>query len=556
MYQIYADNQLIYDARLSELTLFNPQLNLILGEVGKLTFTITDKHPRLNLLSRMKTIIRVKDDEETIFRGRILNDIEDFNKRLKIECESDLAFLNDSIFNPFEHKGTIKELFVKIIDNHNQQVDEIKRFKIGNVTVTDSNDYINRSSEEYLNSLQALQEKLVKPLGGHLHIRYEKDGNYIDYLSDFPFLTNQKIEIGKNILDLSSSLEGDEIATVIIPLGKKDDETKKYLDITAVNNGKNYIADEEAIQKYGRITKVEHWDNVTIDSNLLQKGKKRLGELIHLSGTIDITAVDLSKINKNIESFKIGTKVNVISEIHGIDAYYLVTKLTLNLQKPWDNRLQLGGSYKTLTDATLGNKPKDGKDGVSPTINLEKDGDKTKVTVTDKNGTKTTEIVDGYSKDEVNKAVESLKQEAFTKIEQTQDTIVNQVESKYSLVNEIISEVKTSLVQTAEGININFERLSKNLDNVIAGNTAEFEKIKKYIRFENGNIILGAEGNPLTLKIENDKIKFIENGAEIAYWQNRQFYAVDGEFINSLKLGKFAFIPRQNGNLSFLKVVN
>ena len=281
-----------------------------------------------------------------------------------------------------------------------------------------------------------------------------------------------------------------------------------------------------------------------------------MGELIHLSGTIDITAVDLSKINKNIESFKIGTKVNVISEIHGIDAYYLVTKLTLNLQKPWDNRLQLGGSYKTLTDATLGNKPKDGKDGLSPTINLEKDGDKTKVIVTDKNGTKTTEIVDGYSKEEVNKAVESLRQETFTKVEQTQDIIVTQVESKYSLVNEIINEVKTSLVQTAEGININFERLSKNLDDVIAGNTAEFERIKKYIRFENGNIILGAEGNPLTLKIENDKIKFIENGAEIAYWQNRQFYAVDGEFINSLKLGKFAFIPRQNGNLSFLKVVN
>ena len=30
---------------------------------------------------------------------------------------------------------------------------------------------------------------------------------------------------------------------------------------------------------------------------------------------------------------------------------------------------------------------------------------------------------------------------------------------------------------------------------------------------------------------------------------------VDGEFINQLKLGKFAFIPRSTGNLTFTKVV-
>lgn len=68
--------------------------------------------------------------------------------------------------------------------------------------------------------------------------------------------------------------------------------------------------------------------------------------------------------------------------------------------------------------------------------------------------------------------------------------------------------------------------------------------------------MLGEEGNPLTLRIENDRINFMENGASSAYWQNRKFYAVDGEFINSLKLGKFAFIPRSTGNLSFTKVVD
>lgn len=85
---------------------------------------------------------------------------------------------------------------------------------------------------------------------------------------------------------------------------------------------------------------------------------------------------------------------------------------------------------------------------------------------------------------------------------------------------------------------------------------AQFAEIRKYIRFEGGNIILGSSGNELILKIQNDKIVFLENEQEIAYWQNRKFYAVDGEFINSLRLGKFAFLPRANGNLSFKRVAD
>lgn len=71
-----------------------------------------------------------------------------------------------------------------------------------------------------------------------------------------------------------------------------------------------------------------------------------------------------------------------------------------------------------------------------------------------------------------------------------------------------------------------------------------------------GDILLGETGSSITLRIENDRIVFKESGVDSAYWQNRKFYAVDGEFINSLKLGKFAFIPRVTGNLSFTKVVD
>ena len=57
------------------------------------------------------------------------------------------------------------------------------------------------------------------------------------------------------------------------------------------------------------------------------------------------------------------------------------------------------------------------------------------------------------------------------------------------------------------------------------------------------------------LKIQNDRISFMQGGTEVAYFSNRKLYVTDGEYINSLKVGKYSFFPRANGNLSFKKVV-
>ena len=80
-------------------------------------------------------------------------------------------------------------------------------------------------------------------------------------------------------------------------------------------------------------------------------------------------------------------------------------------------------------------------------------------------------------------------------------------------------------------------------------------QIQKYIRFEDGNIILGEAGNELTLRIENDRISFLDDGAEVAYLSNKKLVVLDGWFIHSLRVGAFAALPRGNGNLSIVKVV-
>ena len=99
-----------------------------------------------------------------------------------------------------------------------------------------------------------------------------------------------------------------------------------------------------------------------------------------------------------------------------------------------------------------------------------------------------------------------------------------------------------------------FNTASGRIDELSNETSEQFQEIQKYIRFVDGNIVLGEAGNELTLKIQNDKISFLQSDLEVAYFSNNKLYVTDGEFINSLQLGKFAFLPRKNDNLSFKKV--
>ena len=118
----------------------------------------------------------------------------------------------------------------------------------------------------------------------------------------------------------------------------------------------------------------------------------------------------------------------------------------------------------------------------------------------------------------------------------------------------LIEGISTQVTQTAEDVEIRFTEMNQNIGDVAAGTDAKFEEISKYIRFEDGNIILGESGNTLTLRIENDRISFLDSGLEVAYFSNNKLYVTDGEFLHSLQLGNFAFMPRENGNLSFTKL--
>ena len=182
MYVIKCDDKTLYNPLRQELTLSAPTLNLEVNKVGSVTFSMYPNHPQYNALKKMESIISVLQDSRVIFKGRVYSDAVNFYKVKRVEVEGLLAYFNDSIVRPYNFSGGVREYLEFLITQHNDQVSEHQRFILGEVTVEDSNDYITRENTNNPTTWAEIEEKLVNLLGGYIIIRYEDDGNYIDYL--------------------------------------------------------------------------------------------------------------------------------------------------------------------------------------------------------------------------------------------------------------------------------------------------------------------------------------------------------------------------------------
>ena len=531
MYRIYADDTLIYDSTLEDYVITQGEVVKEVNKSGSFVFTIYDDNPFYNRIKKLKTIITVYKRDSLIFRGRILTESIGFYNDKTFTCEGELSFLLDSVQRPYNFTGTPAQLFTQFINNHNAQVDADKQFIIGQITVTDNNDYIARSNTAYEDTFNNINSRLLDILGGYIYISRNTEGKaVINWFQDFPYESSQVIEFGENLLDFTKENNGEEIATALIPLGAKIEgsETDERLTIASVNNNVDYVYNQTAVNTYGWIFRVETWDDVTLPENLLTKANARLNEIVNQNITIELTAVDLSLMDQSIDSFSIGDYIRISSAPHNMDDKLLLKKQSIDLLAPENDTITLGYTYSSFTDATLTNK-----------------------TSTSAIAKRLETVESNYTTNQVvTEEIESLK----STINQTSVSISSEVLAEYVLNDQLVAELSTLFTQ----LNSSFEYMFTTLESIVNTNDgearSEFAEIKKYIRFEDGNIVLGESGNELTLKIQNDRISFYEGSGEVAYISNKKLYITDAEVLTSIRVGNFAFIPRANGNLSFKKV--
>lgn len=141
----------------------------------------------------------------------------------------------------------------------------------------------------------------------------------------------------------------------------------KYLDVTNVNDdveispdetsvytwhqkGSPYVTNQEMISKYGWIEKQLPLEDIENETDLYSAAKKYLKDGQFDEMTIEISAVDLAILGTDYAAINLLDMVQVISEPHGLNKLFPVTKLEIPLNKPSEQKFTIGtGSDQTLT---------------------------------------------------------------------------------------------------------------------------------------------------------------------------------------------------------------
>ncbi len=364
MYKIYVDGSLFCSSEIEELAIINPEIDQEVNKAGTFTFTLPPTHPYYNTIKKRTSLIDVyrDDDTEPLFEGVCIDSIIDFWKQKKLTCEGELTFLNDSNLRPQKYDDkTVRQLLESYISQHNVQTEAMKHFTVGQVTVSDSNNSIYCYSN-YNSTMTEIKEDLVDDLGGFLRCRHEEGVRYLDYLAASPRTNNQVIRLGENLLDLSQNIDTEEIATVIIPLGATlDTQSIPGLDdrLTIKTapadsehpSGADYVYSSTAVNAYGYIEKVVVWDDVTTVAALLAKGKAYLSDIQFENLVIQAKAIDLGLTSDEFNKFRLLDSIRVVSAPHGLDRYFILSKLQIHLNNPENDTITLGIKQSTSLSA-------------------------------------------------------------------------------------------------------------------------------------------------------------------------------------------------------------
>lgn len=532
MIQAYTDGVLAYDSRIDDYALLGLKTTTGLNKGGSAEIVMQPGHPAYNRFVSLRTVVEIYLDGVLNFRGRALYPSDDFYNRRTITCEGELCFLRDGIMRPYVYQDGPAAIFTDVINLYNAQVDEFKRFVVGTITVTDANNYVRLESESPEQIIDTVN-KLLERCGGYIVFTTNEAGKrVINWYAEVNYRSSQEIEFGENLLDFARSDANDDYANVLVPYGAKDEVTGERLTITSVNNGLDFIQDYEAVALRGVIATSVTWDDITLPENLLAAAQKYLATSKLLITSLELTAVDLSSLDKSIDSFRVGDHIRVRSKPHKVDADFQLSELTLDLLNPASSKVVLGKSVATLTGASAGASQQLSSDLQRVERNVRAD----------------------YALENA-AAIEEVRETLTSLIQQTSEEIRTEVSETYAVNGDVEQLIASRMTQLADSFTYTFTTMQATVDENDAEARAQFELIEKYIRFEDGNIILGEAGNELVLRIENDRIVFLDDGAEVAYFNNKKLFVTDGQFLNSLRVGPFEFRPRANGNLSLIKVV-
>ncbi|WP_413509639.1 phage tail spike protein [Carnobacterium maltaromaticum] len=351
---------------------FSNDLKLIEGVIKKgintfdsFNLSFIPNNPAFGKMKPLTTLIRVFDNQlnKNIFKGRVLIPTDQMESTGEFNCSytcaSDLSYLQDTIQKYAKIQNTTPEQFFRyLIELHNSQAEEHKRFIVGNVTVTNSTDNVYRYVDDMATTWETIQDKLISRIGGEIRVREVNGVNYIDYVTEIGEHVETNIELTKNLVSVSKSVDSTEICTRLFPRGERQEGTEETssdasqprLTIASVNNGKEYIdAPKALIDEFGIVEKTREWSDVTQAQILLSKAQEFLNSQKSALTQYSVSALDLSLIGLDVCRFEIGNHHFLKNAVMGIDEELRIVGIGIDIINVSSSTLTIGDRFVTLS---------------------------------------------------------------------------------------------------------------------------------------------------------------------------------------------------------------
>lgn len=362
VYEVYCDDELLYYPNDETYSIINAVVETALNECGTFECDIPVSNPCYERLSLRKSMIQVTKDGVEIFYGEIREIKQNFNFTKHIYAVGELGFLFDSIQPQARYQTTPTNMLSAILTNHNNQVEARKQFQLGNVLVTDANNYVYHYTNRE-DTLTAIREKLCNTLDGYLKVRKVGNDRFLDLvpLSSYGQYCKQEIAFGENLLDYSANYTAEDVATCVIPLGARFDDDHRtadaidgldeYLTIKGtttdsyhVNTNDDYVYIQSAVNTFGWVRVVKEFDDITVAENLKTAAENWLTSAQYSKLELELNAVDLNLLDHNIDSFEVGDTIHAWAEPYNMDTTFPVRKKTTYLNDLSKNYIVLSNT--------------------------------------------------------------------------------------------------------------------------------------------------------------------------------------------------------------------
>lgn len=205
-----------------------------------------------------------------------------------------------------------------------------------------------------------IQKYFLDEYDGYLYLTYEwstkSPGCFkmlLHYDLDITNKTNQTVEYGKNLLDLEVSEKlPSNFCNEVMAWGTST-TTKGWwiFKKTKTSRVLGGAYDWDSIDKYGAVSKDIFVDGNSTEENLKKVAKEELDNCDTVpEKTITLTAYDLVDVGLQTDRLGYMKKTHVLAPKHGVDGWYVCTKVSIDPGDPASTQFTFGNPPKKLTD--------------------------------------------------------------------------------------------------------------------------------------------------------------------------------------------------------------